>query len=144
MQNCDYIYVTRYMSERGLSITFTEDWRSEMVWTLLPVSGSHNWQIRLRKIKFELQTQELRMNDFTVCLSLLCLLVWGYTETSVWGGCDERGVRRESIITGEDGYGCYLLGMAPELLQPLPGLTVRGGKKQLVPLCCVQFHNTLK
>ena len=27
-------------------ITFTDDWRSEMVWTLLPVSGSHNWQIQ--------------------------------------------------------------------------------------------------
>ncbi len=54
-----------------------------------------------------------------------CLLVWGYTEASVRGGSDERRVRGESIVTGERGYGCYLLRMASQLLQPLPGLTVR-------------------
>lgn len=73
VQNCHYIYVTTYMSERALSITFTEDWRSEMVWTLLPVSGSHNWQIRLRKIKFELRTQELHINDFSVSVGAFAL-----------------------------------------------------------------------
>lgn len=58
----------------------------------------------------------------------------GYTETSVRGGRDERGVRRQLVVTREGGHGCDLLGMAPQLLQPLPGLTVEN--KQLAPLCC--------
>lgn len=31
--------------------TFTEDWRSEMVWTLWPVSGSHSCQSQIKEIK---------------------------------------------------------------------------------------------
>lgn len=78
----------------------------------------------------------------------MSLFVSGYTETSVWGGRDERGVRRDSIITGEGGYGCDLLRMAPQLLQPLPGLTAKKKKKkkkkQLVPLCRLPFHKAAK
>ncbi len=48
-------------------------------------------------------------------------------------------MRCESIITGEGGYGCYLLGMAPQLLQPLTGLTVEGGKNAIsaTVLCAI-------
>lgn len=72
------------------------------------------------------------------CFQCVCAnnVEGGYTETSVRGSRDERGVRRQLVVTREGGHGCYLLGMAPQLLQPLPGLTVEN--KQLVPLCCVR------
>lgn len=74
--------------------------------------------------------------DCFQCVCVLTVSGGGYTETSVRGGRDERGVRRQLVVTREGGHGCYLLGMAPQLLQPLPGLTVEN--KQLVPLCCVR------
>lgn len=58
-------------------------------------------------------------------------------------------MRRESTTTGERGYSCYLLGMAPQLLQPLASLTIRQKQKtkkrlQLVSLCYVEIHKAEK
>lgn len=68
------------------------------------------------KEKIHLKFQKNKTWYICVYICVSIVLVRGYTETSIRGGRDERGVWCESIVTGEGGYGCDLLGMAPQLL----------------------------
>lgn len=73
------------------------------------------------------ETKERFILEHTWIISTLTFLkVRGYAEASVWGGRDERGVRRQPVVAGEGGYGCYLLGMASQLLQPFSSLSRNG------------------